>query len=948
MPAWLMDRNRLTKSFVVHTGQQGDSIAVAILYIHSQTAAISNHSDQTLRSWADSLPVAVQRLFAEFQDDVPIPSGIDYDTALAQISLKTNLASMGLLHVTDRIDCAALTDATRDQVHTHLGIAASVCSVETLIPILVRMLHHAMHFFDILHLQPDSVTLLPVDTGMICHHTIAALEQFYFDFGPFGPDMCFDAGSTTVTSCAMQWPWTHASMFTIVLTMLVTARTKLTALGYAPAKGVALSDPNSLRKQIKYFQRTLGLPQTMVLDERTRSRMASAGAARRTAGGVVSELGGAMMSSLRSKIGDFTGLHSWGRDGYDKHRHGDDDDPSSSGEIGNSHGGNSHNDPHQTGGKSVGRRDAAATLYVNADLNANSSSADLGDASLLSGTSPLISSTTASAVMVNSTLLEYVKLVLADKGVASMTEIKTTAASIATTAMPDLLVANGAAPRMSRSANGSQLSINNSSHSHLGPSPNLAPDQKTPLLQMDGVMDDGTSGNQGSKTRVHHHSPSLGVSASGSSSGAAAGSVSPILTMPSGSISFGNHIGSTQSTAMPTLIQSYGGLSPLDSPRRHTHAVLQYIPNTTRGHVSSSTLAVAPSSRATHSGGGSNSSGHNSMADDTVTSGLNSFSDGLPGRSYSPPTAMNAFGLTGIEGSGAGGFRGGSPYLADQGLSESIDFHSKSSSIGMGTHLYQATHLEGTDTGLRHGQRSQREIHTMPISATNSYQGQKRPVNGNSGGHGTSLRGIDRTESTVSDKSAISDMAADYTDTEGYFAMEEEDTPNGGRGVELMRHDSVGRGGGGRHVPLRGRRHEQSRRMMDIESNNDCDSSLLASFDPYLPRRSSSVPLPSVARSRDMQYTLHGSQYGAQLFCKRCNSRNDGSGESSECFASPNGSTHSFVQRRASFSDIGPLNRARLLHPDAEMNQYTAHAHRSATRSPPKSAKTHFGSGPAS
>ncbi|KAJ1341994.1 hypothetical protein BSLG_003399 [Batrachochytrium salamandrivorans] len=220
----------------------------------------------------------------------------------------------------------------------------------------------------------------------------------------------------------------------------------------------------------------------------------------------------------------------------------------------------------------------------------------------------------------------------------------------------------------------------------------------------------------------------------------------------------------------------------------------------------------------------------------------------------------------------------------------------------------------------------------MPISATNSYQGQKRPVNGNSGGHGTSLRGIDRTESTVSDKSAISDMAADYTDTEGYFAMEEEDTPNGGRGVELMRHDSVGRGGGGRHVPLRGRRHEQSRRMMDIESNNDCDSSLLASFDPYLPRRSSSVPLPSVARSRDMQYTLHGSQYGAQLFCKRCNSRNDGSGESSECFASPNGSTHSFVQRRASFSDIGPLNRARLLHPDAEMNQYTAHAHRSATR----------------
>ncbi|KAK5668839.1 hypothetical protein QVD99_004622 [Batrachochytrium dendrobatidis] len=439
MPAWLMDCSKLTKSFVVATNLASDSISVAIISIgNNPVAATPNgNSDDPTRFVAEGLSLAVQRLFGEFEEDglvpmhtnlgiimtgmpiesaIPIPSGENYDTALAQIILKTNLSILGLLHSTDKIDCAPLDPLTRKNIHSQLGVPPTCCAAENLIPILTRMIHHGLHFFDALQLPSDHSFMSP-DLTIIYEVTLAAMEYFYFEFGPFSNITKFEstntANSTPLSTTSTPKPWTQASMYTVVLTKLNAARSRLTALGYPPPKGVHLSDPNSLRKQVKHFQRTVGLEVTMVLDKRTRTKMDSNTTGRKTAGDVVSEIGGAMMNSLRSKINDFTGLHAWGVDNDSDDRSGQMDTRSDDGEVHKNH----------------------SLSFDPPSLAATPSNPTLGTPTSIPSTSqpigPLAANTltvdnlaAVAATETNRVLVDYIKLVMEDKSVSSMNEIK--------------------------------------------------------------------------------------------------------------------------------------------------------------------------------------------------------------------------------------------------------------------------------------------------------------------------------------------------------------------------------------------------------------------------------------------------------------------------------------------------------------------------------------------
>ncbi|KAL2920208.1 hypothetical protein HK105_200276 [Polyrhizophydium stewartii] len=318
VPAWLVERSRLCKSFAVFTGQPTDSATVVVLSIQTaarEPPAANADADAAAaarqRELAESLPLPLQRLFAEYQASglepretplgtimtaaptlasVLVPTGVIED-ALPAIVLKANLAAFGLLDESDTIDCSPPNEATRRLAHGKLGTTRDLAPIEEIMPILVRLLHQTLYFFDAFDLQDSD--------GIVCNDTIAALELFYFEFGPHSPDIRFDETSLLPR-------WRDPAMFQAVLDKLVEARNRLVALGFPPPKGIPSTDPNALRKQIKHFQRANNLEPTMVLDAKTLARMDTAGTFRRRG---VATLGGAVMSSLRSKFEDITGLH---------------------------------------------------------------------------------------------------------------------------------------------------------------------------------------------------------------------------------------------------------------------------------------------------------------------------------------------------------------------------------------------------------------------------------------------------------------------------------------------------------------------------------------------------------------------------------------------------------------------------------------------------------------
>nr|KAJ3410479.1 hypothetical protein HK105_002907 [Polyrhizophydium stewartii] len=74
VPAWLVERSRLCKSFAVFTGQPTDSATVVVLSIQTaarEPPAANADADAAAaarqRELAESLPLPLQRLFAEYQ-----------------------------------------------------------------------------------------------------------------------------------------------------------------------------------------------------------------------------------------------------------------------------------------------------------------------------------------------------------------------------------------------------------------------------------------------------------------------------------------------------------------------------------------------------------------------------------------------------------------------------------------------------------------------------------------------------------------------------------------------------------------------------------------------------------------------------------------------------------------------------------------------------------------
>ncbi|KAI8926440.1 hypothetical protein BC831DRAFT_549836 [Entophlyctis helioformis] len=344
-PGWVVNRSHLSKTFVVHTANPADSIAVAIIAIMKAAATTATatapagappgtllppsgsaaHSVPTspldaddgkdasvggsaVQGAVDALPLTIQRLFGEFHEEglvpmdtplgtimvgqpsemsVPVPSG-DYEASLPLLTLKINLYQMSLLAEDDRIDFEPPTPQTRELAHSRLGISQDVASLEVLMPILVRMLKHTLYFFNTLDREDSD--------GIICNDTMAGLEHFYFEYGPF--DAKFDAVN-------YPRPWCDPAMFSGLLEKLTEVRDKLTQLGFPPPKNLRSTDPNALRKQIKHFQRSHNLEHTMILDSKTLARMGSSSAVRKVGASIL----GDAVSSLRSKLEDITGLH---------------------------------------------------------------------------------------------------------------------------------------------------------------------------------------------------------------------------------------------------------------------------------------------------------------------------------------------------------------------------------------------------------------------------------------------------------------------------------------------------------------------------------------------------------------------------------------------------------------------------------------------------------------
>lgn len=89
-----------------------------------------------------------------------------------------------------------------------------------------------------------------------------ALEQFYFEYGPFA-----------VTLSKEKKPWRDLTIIHHLLQLIHTTRRRLTELGYSRSRKMARTDPNSFRKQIKHFQVARNLKSTAKLDLNTMSNI---------------------------------------------------------------------------------------------------------------------------------------------------------------------------------------------------------------------------------------------------------------------------------------------------------------------------------------------------------------------------------------------------------------------------------------------------------------------------------------------------------------------------------------------------------------------------------------------------------------------------------------------------------------------------------------------------
>lgn len=296
---WLRDRSKLLKYLLQVTGDSQHTLVASVVSIRRSQV----------------VPVVLQTLFAEFQQsydallsvDTPLGTVMtgkpgeclvlladgDYDAHLSHITLKLNLDAFGFLAKDDAVDLLAVTDQTIRSFFTRLGLDPHLGPIDRVFLVLVMLAQQTLYFFNTLGVEC-------ID-GLICNSTLDALEHFFFLLGPF------EGIKFSVTSQSK--PWLDPAMFSAMLDKLNDTRAQLGQLGYNPPKGLHKLDPNTLRKQIKHFQKDQGLEVSMVFDAATLGRLVSSGTMKRM--GASRVLGGAV-TSIRSKFEDITGLHNIG------------------------------------------------------------------------------------------------------------------------------------------------------------------------------------------------------------------------------------------------------------------------------------------------------------------------------------------------------------------------------------------------------------------------------------------------------------------------------------------------------------------------------------------------------------------------------------------------------------------------------------------------------------
>ncbi|KAI8912801.1 hypothetical protein EDD86DRAFT_202248 [Gorgonomyces haynaldii] len=269
---WLLDRSRLQKTLIL---QSTDEVVFYVLQVDGEPKHLVDLFAEYERNGTKALetPQGTIMINKDSGNAQPIPSG-DYETSSMLWICQCNLYQFGVLV---EPKCQLLNPATEQQFYQTLKIELSR-PVPELLHNLVYLTQQALYFFDMYHKDLD---------GICCSDTMNALEQFYFEYGPFGG------------FAKNKKPWADLMMIYNVLDTLDGYKKKLTSLGFSAPKNLQRTDPNVVRKQIKAFQRSNNIPLTMKLDKETAGRIQSQVGSRRKS---------TFTNNLRHQINEFTGL----------------------------------------------------------------------------------------------------------------------------------------------------------------------------------------------------------------------------------------------------------------------------------------------------------------------------------------------------------------------------------------------------------------------------------------------------------------------------------------------------------------------------------------------------------------------------------------------------------------------------------------------------------------
>ncbi|KAJ3300614.1 hypothetical protein HK104_009271 [Borealophlyctis nickersoniae] len=246
-PSWVTERQRLVKTFAVYTGDPSHVALVAVVEIEGKgTSELAGEeggggrSDSDGQEAAEACDERIQQLFIQFERDKLHAR----ETPLGVIMVGTPMRS----GQTFRSPSATV----REKFYQLTGINEST-DFETAVFALVRVVQRALVLLGLL----DASCI----DGLICDETVAALQRFYNDFGPFS-HVEIEGGS-----------WCSPDLLLLVLQTISYYRMKLLSLGFQPGKSGARDEVEGLMAQIKHFQKANGLPVTKILDTATRQKI---------------------------------------------------------------------------------------------------------------------------------------------------------------------------------------------------------------------------------------------------------------------------------------------------------------------------------------------------------------------------------------------------------------------------------------------------------------------------------------------------------------------------------------------------------------------------------------------------------------------------------------------------------------------------------------------------